>query len=121
MNKIAASVRLLATFSLLFSGVLLLSNARIPSLPVHPWLSSLPLALAGAAFAALQLQLRPVRRVLLRRLLLAAAFILWAVDQLLPPGRLATSLGDVVIAAYCLDLYWMMRGEQEALKSDTTD
>jgi hypothetical protein len=121
MNKIATTVRVLITFSLLFSGVLLLSNLQFSRTPIHTWLSSLPLALAGIAFAVLQLQLKPVRAVLFRRLLLAAAFILWAIDQLLPPGRLAECLGDVVISAYCLDLYWMMRGEQEGLKSETTD
>jgi hypothetical protein len=121
MNKIATSIRLLTTLSLLFSGLLLLSNLQFPRAPIHTWLSSLPLALAGIAFAVLQLQLKPIRAVLWRRLLLAAAFILWAIDQVMPPGRLATCLGDVVISAYCLDLYWMMRGEQEARKSNTTD
>jgi hypothetical protein len=42
-------------------------------------------------------------------LLLASAFILWAVDQLLPPGQLATLIGDAVISAYVLDLYWMTK------------
>jgi hypothetical protein len=39
------------------------------------------------------------------------------VDQLLPPGRLATAIGDVVIAAYVLDLYWLM---QEQIQSTGT-
>ena len=43
-----------------------------------------------------------------KRLLPAATFVLWAMDQLLPSGRLATFIGDVVIAAYILDLYWLI-------------
>ena len=49
---------------------------------------------------------------LLKRLLLAGAFIGWGVDQLLPAGRVALFLGDAVIAAYVLDLFWIS-GEQK--------
>jgi hypothetical protein len=34
--------------------------------------------------------------------------MLWGVDQLLPGGRVATTLGDVVITLYVLDLGWVM-------------
>jgi hypothetical protein len=49
---------------------------------------------------------------LIKRLLLAAAFIGWAVDELLPSGRVALFLGDAVIAAYVLDLFWMANDQQ---------
>ena len=78
----------------------------------HAWISSLPLGLAGLGYTLLQFRLRPGRRLLLKRLLLAAAFLLWAVVQLLPEGRLSVFLGDAVIAAYVLDLFWMMRDQQ---------
>jgi hypothetical protein len=111
MNK--TTVGFLAKCSLLFSVVLLLSN--LPSTPTwaHAWLGSLPLALAGIAYATLQLRLKPGLRTLFRRLLLAATFLLWAVDQVLPPGRIAMLIGDLVVSAYVLDLYWMIQ-EQEA-------
>jgi hypothetical protein len=111
MNKTA--VGFLAKGALLFSVVLLFSN--LPSTPAwaHAWLGSLPLALAGIAYAALQLRLRPNRRALVRRLLLAATFLLWAIDQVLPPGRIAMLIGDLVVSAYVLDLYWLIQ-EQEA-------
>ena len=50
---------------------------------------------------------------LMKRLLLAAAFIGWGVDQLLPFGRVALFLGDAVIAVYVLDLFWMS-GDQRS-------
>jgi hypothetical protein len=95
--------------ALAFAGVLVLSN--LPKIPaqVHACLSSLPLAVAGTAYAILQLRVRPPRALLLKRLLLAATFVIWAVDQLLPSGRLATFIGDLVIAAYVLDLYWLIQ------------
>jgi len=102
-------LRILPTLSLVLAGALLVSN--LPFVPggMHPYLSAAPLALAGIGYAALQIRLKPLRSTLLKRLLLAATFLLWAVDQLLPPGRMATVVGDVVVAAYVLDLYWLVQ------------
>jgi hypothetical protein len=50
-------------------------------------------------------------------LLLAATFVLWAMDQLLPAGKLATFTGDVVIAAYILDLYWLIEEQVASVDS----
>jgi hypothetical protein len=113
MIKAPSFVGILASCALIFSAVLLLSNAPIVSARFHALLSSLPLALAGIAYAVLQIRLRPRRDALLRRLLLASAFLFWAVDQLLPPGRLAILIGDLVISAYVLDLCWMMQGQAD--------
>jgi len=33
---------------------------------------------------------------------------LWGIDQLLAPGWAATTLGDVVITLYVIDLAWMI-------------
>jgi hypothetical protein len=104
-------------FALAFAGILMMSN--LPNIParVHAWLSSLPLALAGIGYAILQLRVRPPRAMLPKRLLLAATFVIWAVDQLLPSGRLATVIGDLVIAAYVLDLYWLIQEQVAAANS----
>jgi hypothetical protein len=109
MNKISPLVRLLSTCALLCSALLLLSNLQFLPAWTHAWLGSLPLALAGAAYALLQIRLRPNRRTLFKRLLLAGTFLLWAIDQLLPPGRFAMVLGDIVVAAYVLDLFWIIQ------------
>jgi hypothetical protein len=111
--------RVLAKLSLLTAGVLLLANQFVPP-EMHSWLSALPLALAGIAYAVLQIRLRPARGVLWKRLLLASAFVFWAVDQMLPAGRLAVFVGDAVIAAYVLDLFWMAR-EQETMENDARE
>lgn len=99
------------------AGVLLFSD--LPRLPnrLHPLLSSLPLAMAGIGYAILQMLTRPPLEKLLKRLLLAATFVLWAIDQLLPPGKVTTFIGDIVIAAYVLDLYWLIQEQVASAKS----
>jgi hypothetical protein len=103
-----------------FAGILLLSNLPLISNTLHSYLSAVPLAVAGIGYAILQLRAGAPRATLFKRLLLAATFVIWAVDQLLPPGRLATLIGDVVIAAYVLDLYWITQ-EQVAAVNSTSD
>lgn len=102
-------VRGLTLAALAVAGVLVLSNLISIPAPWHSYLSSLPLALAGLGYALLQFRLKPSRRTLLKRLLLAATFLLWAIDQFLQAGPLATAIGDLVIAAYVLDLFWLIQ------------
>jgi hypothetical protein len=113
-------VRRAVIMALVFAGMLLASNASLVPVRLHTLLSSLPLAMAGIAYALLQLYTRPPRKTLLKRLLLAATFLVWAVDQLLPPGPLTVLIGDAVIAAYVLDLYWLI-GEQTTASSSPSD
>jgi hypothetical protein len=98
----------------LISAIVLLA-AAVKAVPdhLHAWISATPLALAGFGYAVLQFAVRPDRTTLLKRLLLAATFVAWAVDQLLPAGRVATILGDLVIAAYVLDLSWIIEEQTE--------
>jgi hypothetical protein len=114
MNKISPVVGFLTKFALLCSALLLLANLQFIPTWAHVRLGSLALALAGAAYAVLQIRLRPSRRTLLKRLLLAGTFILWAIDQLLPVGRLAMVIGDVVVSAYVLDLFWIIQEQDES-------
>ena len=105
------------TTALALGGALLLSDLLPISDKAHGYVSSLPLAIAGFGYAILQLRLAPPRGLLLKRLMLAATFVLWAVDQLLPAGRLATAIGDVVIVAYVLDLFWLTQEQASAVTS----
>ena len=108
-------VRSLIITALVFAAILLASDTSAVPAQLHAPLSALPLALAGIGYAVLQLYKRPPRGTLLKRLLLAATFVIWAVDQLLPSGRLAVFRGDAVIAAYVLDVYWLIQ-EQTATR-----
>lgn len=113
-------VKVLLLIALTLAGILLVSDlSNLPN-QLHGYLSSLPLATAGIGYAVLQILRRPPLGIMLKRLLLAATFVLWAVDQLLPVRKAATFLGDVVIAAYILDLRWLIQ-EQVAPVESTSD
>ena len=114
-----AGVRSFMVLALAFAGLLLLSNLPLISNTFHSYLSAVPLALAGIGYAILTLRAGPSRGTFFKRLLLAATFIIWAVDQLLPPGRVATLIGDLVIAAYVLDLFWLSQEQTSAFKSSS--
>jgi hypothetical protein len=92
----------------LVAGVILLTRdvflTGLPHIPV----SAAPLLLIGAAYLGFQVLLRPKPLDLFKALIVSSAFILWGVDQMLPGGWVATTLGDVVITLYVLDLAWMM-------------
>jgi hypothetical protein len=112
--RITHIAKFLGTSAVACAGLLLVANLPAGSLRAdNAWLSALPLALVGIGYALLQIPLKPNRTTLLKRLLLAAAFVFWAVDQMLPPGRLATFIGDAVISAYVVDLFWMMQDQNE--------
>jgi hypothetical protein len=113
MNKTSPVVGFLTKCALICATLLLFSNLQVTSTKAHAWLSSLPLALAGVAYAVLQIRLRPDRWTLVKRLLLAASFVLWAIDQFLPSGRLAMFVGDAVVSAYVLDLFWIIQEQRE--------
>jgi hypothetical protein len=113
-------VRVLSIMSLVFAAILLISNLPLISPRDHAYISSLPLAFAGFGYAVLQIRLRPARGILLKRLFLSGTFVIWAVDQLLPAGRVSILIGDFVVAAYVLDLYWIVQ-EQSTVNAPVED
>jgi hypothetical protein len=101
---------LLMVLALMAGAGLLLDDLafhQIVGLP-HAPISAAPLLLIGAASLGFQILTRPKPLDLFKALLVSSAFILWGIDQMLPAGRLATTVGDVVIVLYVIDLGWMM-------------
>lgn len=95
-------------FAALIAGLLLLvSDIFVPMFP-HAPLSAAPLLLIGATYLGFQMLMRPKPLDLFKASIISSAFLLWGIDQLLHPGRFATTLGDVVIVLYVIDLSWIM-------------
>lgn len=92
----------------LIAGTFLLASDLFAALLPHMPISAAPLLLSGAAYLAFQVLIRAPLLDLFKALIVSSAFILWGIDQLLPAGWLATTLGDIVIVLYVIDLGWMM-------------
>ena len=92
----------------LVAGVALLTSDLFLTILPHAPVSAGPLLFIGAAYLGFQVLIRPKPLDLFKALIVSSAFILWGVDQLLPLGRVATTLGDVVITLYVIDLGWVM-------------
>lgn len=92
------------------SALLLVKDTSLSLLQylAHAPISALPLLLIGLASLVFQVVIRPTPLDLFKACIVSTAFILWGVDQLLPPGWEATTLGDIVIVLYVIDLGWMM-------------
>jgi hypothetical protein len=97
------------------SGVVLLVvdspvSAYVP-IPISPRIAeAIPLLLVGIACLGWLAVDRPSRIDLIKQILIAAAFILWGINLLMPPGKWSKFTGAVVIAIYVFDLAWLMEG-----------
>jgi hypothetical protein len=112
---------LLIILALVAGAMLLLDDLalhRLVGLP-HAPVSAAPLLLVGAALLGFQALTRPKPLDLFKALLVSSAFILWGIDQMLPPGWWATTLGDVVITLYVIDLGWIMGSALRSFHRDS--
>ena len=106
----AVCTGLLIVLALMASAALLLADLA-PQMSMgmpHAPVSAAPLLLIGAASLGFQIVTRPRLLERFKAFLVSLAFILWGIDQMLPPGWLTTTIGDVVIVLYVIDLGWMM-------------
>jgi hypothetical protein len=109
-----ARLAIILAASALASGTLLLlldCFAHFTTHRYHAAASALPLILIGLSWLSLHpgSGVHPIQ--FLKRLIAAVAFVLWGIDQMLPPGWLASTVGDVVIALFVLDMALIVRGE----------
>jgi hypothetical protein len=76
----------------------------------HDALGAFPLAMIAIAYLAYQAAHRPPARELVKAILLAVAFLLWAANQLWPNFSLATLFNDLAIGLFVLDVFLVMVG-----------
>jgi hypothetical protein len=76
----------------------------------HDVLAAFPLAMIAFAYLVYQAAHRPARLEAVKAILLAAAFLFWAANQLWPGLRQATLLNDMAIALFVLDVFLVMAG-----------
>ena len=93
-------------------GVLLAWDAIPEFFPAraHDFLGAFPLAMIALAYLVYQTAHRPPFRELMKAVMLAVAFLFWAVNQLWPDLRQATFFNDIAIALFVLDVFLVMVG-----------
>src|SRR2546425_527891 len=83
--------------------------ARFPA-RAHEFLGSLPLAMIALAYLVYQSAHRPPFREFVKAILLAAAFVFWAANQLWPDASHAILFNDIAIGLFVLDVFLVMIG-----------
>jgi hypothetical protein len=103
---------ILGWIALLGLGALLFWDLNPAFFPAraHDVLGAFPLAFIAAAYLAYRAVRRPAQSDLGKAVLLAAAFLLWAANQLWPDFRDATLFNDLAIALFVLDVFLVIVG-----------
>jgi hypothetical protein len=102
----------LGQLTLISVGLLLIWDAFPKVFPpgAHDVLGALPLALIAVTYLIYQFVAKPNAAELLKAVLLAAAFLLWAANQFWPNSQRATLFNDLAIAFFVLDLFLVVVG-----------
>lgn len=85
----------------------------------HDLLGALPLALMAVTYLLYQALRRPRPAEFLKAILLAAAFLLWALNQFWPQGSSATLLNDLAIALFVFDIFLVVAGWPNAARRES--
>ena len=93
-------------------GVLFLWDAFPKRFPArsHDSLGAFPLALIALAYLLYERARRPAFREWVKAIMLAAAFLFWAANQLWPESRGAALWNDIAIGLFVLDVVLVMVG-----------
>src|SRR5271157_5601595 len=103
---------ILGVVALTCVGALLAWDAfpRLFPAKAHDFLAAFPLAMIAFAYVVYQAAHRPARMEVVKAIMLAAAFLFWAANQLWPDLRQATLFNDIAIALFVLDVFLVMVG-----------
>ena len=103
---------ILGVVTLAAAGVLLTWDALPEYFPAgaHNVLAAFPLAMIAFAYLVYQTNHRPPVRELVKAIMLAAAFLFWAANQLWPDIRQAVLFNDIAVVLFVLDVFLVMIG-----------
>jgi hypothetical protein len=103
---------ILGAITLTIVGLLLARDAFPGLFPAraHDLLAALPLALIAAAYLVYQSIRRPAFTELVKAILLAVAFLLWAANQYWPDLPRATLFNDMAIVLFVFDVFLVIVG-----------
>jgi len=113
LTRAHRAIPVIAGVVTLASVVVLLAWDAFPRLfpaRAHDFLAAFPLAMIAFAYLVYQTAHRPAPLEFVKAILLAAAFLFWAANQLWPDLRQATLFNDIAIALFVLDVFLVMIG-----------
>jgi hypothetical protein len=113
---------ILCAVTLVSVGVLLVWDVVPGLFPAHAHnvLAALPLAMIACACLVYEAVRRPSRSELVKAILLACAFLFWAVNQLWPNLRQATLFNDIAIALFVFDVFLAVTGRPDKFSDRLT-
>ncbi len=102
----------LCIVTLVSVGALLLWDVRPGLFPAraHDFLAAFPLALIALTCLVYEVVRNPSRSELIKAILLACAFLLWAANQFWPASPHATLFNDTAIGLFVFDVFLAMVG-----------
>ena len=102
-------------------GVLLVWDAFPRLLPSgsHGFLAAFSLGMIAFAYLIYQFAHRPAPMEFAKAIMLAAAFLFWAANQLLPNLQQAMLFNDIAIALFVLDVFLVMVGWPATLPDES--
>ncbi len=103
---------ILGVLALAAAAAVLVCDACPPLFPGkgHDRLAAFSLALIAFSYLIYQAAHRPAWREWVKAILLAVAFLFWAVNQVWPNPRQAVVFNDLAIALFVLDVFLVMMG-----------
>ena len=109
---------ILGTMTLAGVVLLFVQDAAPKVVPAvsHRILAAFSLATIAVAYVIYQLANRAAARELAKTMLLAAAFLFWAANQMWPNRPEAGLYNDIAIGLFVLDVFWVISGWPPAAK-----
>jgi len=85
----------------------------------HRVLGASPLALIALAYGICQWAHRPKGMARVKTVVVAAAFLFWAANQMWPNAREATLFNDLAIALFVLDIFLLIVGWPAGMRDES--
>jgi predicted membrane metal-binding protein len=113
MTKVGTAIAVtLGATTLISSAMLLVWDVRPELFPprAHDYLAAFALAVIAVAWLIWQAVRRVAKMEFVKAILLAAAFLFWAANQLWPDLKEATLFNDIAVGLFVLDIFFIMIG-----------
>jgi hypothetical protein len=121
MGKVGTGIAvMLGGMTIVSSVILLMWDLRPDAFPAraHDYLAAFALAVIALAWMLWQALQRVSSMEFVKTMLLSAAFLFWAANQLWPNLKQATAFNDIAVTLFVLDVFLVMIGWPPVARTD---